>query len=121
MRTTQGVVHIADVTDGTSNTVMLGEKQLNRAVFGTSVDDDESYCTPGWNDDWEVYRWGAGQPAVDSNAPGKKSASRVFGSAHLTGFTSLRGWLGPFHSLFGGSHHLATGLRPQRSPASQPE
>ena len=73
MRTTQGVVHIADVTDGTSNTVMLGEKQLNRAVFGTSVDDDESYCTPGWNDDWEVYRWGAGQPAVDSNAPGKKS------------------------------------------------
>jgi prepilin-type N-terminal cleavage/methylation domain-containing protein len=87
MRTTQGVVHIADVTDGTSNTVMLGEKQLNRAVFGTSVDDDESYCTPGWNDDWEVYRWGAGPPAADVNVPGERTASRVFGSAHLTGFT----------------------------------
>lgn len=87
MRTTQGVVHIADVTDGTSNTVMVGEKQLNRATFGTSVDDDESYCTPGWNDDWEVYRWGAGSPASDTNAPGETTASRVFGSAHYTGFT----------------------------------
>ena len=86
MRTTCGAVHIADVVDGTSNTVMLGEKQLNRASFGTSTDDNESYCTPGWNDDWEVYRWGAALPAPDVNRPGDRSASHVFGSAHTAGF-----------------------------------
>jgi prepilin-type N-terminal cleavage/methylation domain-containing protein len=86
-RTTCGLVHLADVVDGTSNTVMLGEKQLNQGAFGTSTDDNESYCTPGWNGDWEVYRWGAALPAADVNRPGDQSASHVFGSAHAAGFT----------------------------------
>ena len=87
MRSTRGVVRVADVVDGTSNTVMLGEKQLNRAMFGLSIDDNESYCTPGWNDDWEVYRWGADAPEPDCHAPGHTAPSRVFGSAHPGGFT----------------------------------
>jgi prepilin-type N-terminal cleavage/methylation domain-containing protein len=87
MRTIHGVVRIADVTDGTSNTVMLGEKQLNSAMFGLSADDNESYCTPGWNGDWEVYRWGAALPEPDCNSPGMTASSRVFGSAHASGFT----------------------------------
>jgi len=87
MRSTCGVIHLADVVDGTSNTVMLGEKQLNHAAFGTGTDDDESYCTPGWNGDWEVYRWGAALPAADVNRPADTSASHVFGSAHVAGFT----------------------------------
>lgn len=91
MRTTRGVVRIADVTDGTSNTVLLGGKQLNRAAFGASADDNASYCTPGWNGDWEVYRWGAAPPAPDRNLPGDVSASRVFGSAHAGGFTCAFG------------------------------
>ena len=74
MRTIHGVVRIADVTDGTSNTVMLGEKQLNRAMFGESTDDNESFCTPGWNGDWEVYRWGAELPAPDFQRPGRHDA-----------------------------------------------
>jgi prepilin-type N-terminal cleavage/methylation domain-containing protein len=86
MRTTRGVVRIADVTDGTSNTVMLGEKRLHRAMFGLSADDNASYCTPGWNGDWDVYRWGAAVPAPDRNFPGDHSASQVFGSAHTGGF-----------------------------------
>lgn len=91
MRTTRGVVRVADVTDGTSNTVMLGEKQLNRAMFGVSADDNASYCTPGWNGDWEVYRWGAGVPHPDRTAPGDVSPSRVFGSAHASGFACAFG------------------------------
>ncbi len=87
MRTTQGVVRVADVTDGMSNTVMLGEKQLNPAMFGQSIDDNESYCTPGWNGDWEVYRWGAAVPAPDMSVPGDITPSYVFGSAHTVGFT----------------------------------
>jgi prepilin-type N-terminal cleavage/methylation domain-containing protein len=86
MRTTRGVVRVEDVVDGTSNTLMLGEKQLNRAAFGVSRDDNEPYCTPGW-DDWEVYRWGADGPAPDADRPGDTTPSRIFGSAHPAGFT----------------------------------
>jgi prepilin-type N-terminal cleavage/methylation domain-containing protein len=86
MRTTHGVVRICDVADGASNTVMLGEKQLNIAMFGRSMDDNESYATPGWNKDWEVYRWGAAPPAPDYGRFGDIRPSRVFGSAHPNGF-----------------------------------
>jgi prepilin-type N-terminal cleavage/methylation domain-containing protein len=89
MRTTRGVVRIADVTDGTSGTVLLGEKQMNRAMFGQSTDDNESYCTPGWNGDWEVYRWGAALPAPDFNTAGDSDPSHLFGSAHTAGFTCV--------------------------------
>jgi prepilin-type processing-associated H-X9-DG protein len=65
---------------------MVGEKQLNRAMFGQSTDDNESYCTPGWNGDWEVYRWGATAPAPDSSYSGDITPSRAFGSAHSSGF-----------------------------------
>ena len=87
MRTTRGVVRIAVVIDGTSNTVLVGEKQMNRATFGQSTDDNESYCTPGWNGDWEVYRWGAAAPAADFSLPGSTTPSHLFGSAHASGFT----------------------------------
>jgi prepilin-type processing-associated H-X9-DG protein/prepilin-type N-terminal cleavage/methylation domain-containing protein len=75
---------LADVLDGTAATVLVAEKRLNAAALGAARDDDESYCTPGW-DDWEVYR-GAGQPAPDFHAPGHLQPSREFGSAHSTGF-----------------------------------
>lgn len=87
MRTTRGVVRMGDVIDGTSNTVLVGEKQMNRAAFGHSTDDNESYCTPGWNGDWEVYRRGHLGPAPDFNTPGSTTPSQLFGSAHPSGFT----------------------------------
>jgi prepilin-type processing-associated H-X9-DG protein len=55
-------------------------------MFGRSSDDNESYCTPGWNGDWEVYRWGADPPAPDFTAPDEVAPSRVFGSSHVPGF-----------------------------------
>ncbi len=87
MRSTRGAVRFADVIDGTSNTVLVGEKQMNRAAFGLSTDDNESYCTPGWNGDWEVYRWGAAAPAPDFSFPSSTTPSHLFGSAHPSGFT----------------------------------
>jgi prepilin-type N-terminal cleavage/methylation domain-containing protein len=86
MRSTHGVVRIEDVIDGASTTVMVGEKQLNRAMFGQSIDDSESYSTSGWNEDWGAYRWGAAAPAADTEAPGETGPSTAFGSAHACGF-----------------------------------
>jgi prepilin-type processing-associated H-X9-DG protein len=86
VRTGVGVVRFTDIVDGASQTVLLGEKQLNRAMLGLSADDNEPYATPGWNDDWDVYRWGAEPPAADRMQPNSLEGSRVFGSAHPHGF-----------------------------------
>lgn len=58
-----GPIGLADVTDGLSNTVMVGEKRLKRDRFGVSYDDNESWANPGW--DTEIYR----QAAADKDRP----------------------------------------------------
>jgi Tfp pilus assembly protein PilE len=88
-RTGRGLVRRTDAVDGANCTVLLAEKQMNHAMFGKSRDDDESYATAGWNNDWEVYRWGAASPAADVNTPGACDPSQVFGSAHRQGFTTV--------------------------------
>jgi prepilin-type N-terminal cleavage/methylation domain-containing protein/prepilin-type processing-associated H-X9-DG protein len=86
MMTPLGAIRLLDVTDGTSSTALLGEKRLNRNAFGTAIDDNEAYCVPGWNADYDVYRT-AGQPAADFvGAAGESPANTVFGSAHSSGF-----------------------------------
>jgi Tfp pilus assembly protein PilE len=89
MRSTLGVVRVDDVSDGLRTTLLLGEKQLNRATLGTSLDDNESYCTPGWNSDWEVYRAGLNPPEPDRELPGNTDPSQVFGGPHPGGFLCL--------------------------------
>jgi prepilin-type N-terminal cleavage/methylation domain-containing protein/prepilin-type processing-associated H-X9-DG protein len=83
-------VRIADVIDGTSNTVMVAEKQMNVRTFGRSLDDNEPYSRAGWNGDWEVYRWGAASssPAKDyrGDDDDDDTAAHRFGSSHPSGF-----------------------------------
>jgi len=67
-----GPVRLADITDGTSNTLMLSEKRLKLAhlnAASTTYDDNESAYTPGW--DTDIYR----RAVADPDTPGRRGPS----------------------------------------------
>jgi len=80
-------VGVAEVRDGTSNTVLAGEKCLNIGLLGQSQSDDDSGYVDGW--DWDNIRWGYFQPSPDWN----NSNSGVAHSGYV-----------PFRGAFGSSH-----------------
>src|SRR5205085_8101154 len=86
----------ASIPDGTSNTIMLGEKQLNVTRFGRTYDDNEPYVAPGW--DSEIFRLGSASypPQHDRFHPSYTNAdpdvgSDHFGSSHPLGFNACLG------------------------------
>ena len=78
-------VKIAEVTDGTSTTYMVGEKYLDadRYFTGTDYGDNQSlFC--GWNsDNFRTTLVSSGKPMQDQ--PGYMN-EQIFGSAHSGGF-----------------------------------
>ncbi len=88
-----GAVTFADIPDGTSNTILVGEKRMN-ASFATTecqADDNDGYVG-GMQDD--VSRWGAFPPALDVTGP-IADPSNIhpqifqFGSSHRAGFQAV--------------------------------
>ena len=77
----------ADVTDGTSNTYLLGEKYVNHDHYedGQDVGDNESALI---GDDRDITRWGGPQVAPYPALPDTPGYSDdlIFGSAHSNGF-----------------------------------
>jgi prepilin-type N-terminal cleavage/methylation domain-containing protein/prepilin-type processing-associated H-X9-DG protein len=76
-------IRIADITDGTSNTVMVGEKQVGQSVLGTAGGDNEVYVNAGWDED--VVRTGDLAPQPDYLHPDSTQPtfwSQRFGSSH---------------------------------------
>ena len=85
MRTVNGVIYTAsmtryaDITDGTNNTYLLGEKYLDPDHYNDGLDGTDN--EPIYNGfDWDFERWAdiglvQDQPGQDLDAP--------FGSAHL--------------------------------------
>jgi prepilin-type N-terminal cleavage/methylation domain-containing protein len=72
-----------DIPDGTSNTVMLGDKQLAVRKFGQTYDDNEPCVAPGW--DSEIFREGSAsiRPLHDDFHPSYTNVDPYVGSAHF--------------------------------------
>ncbi|GIX01226.1 MAG: prepilin-type N-terminal cleavage/methylation domain-containing protein [Thermogutta sp.] len=92
--------------DGSSNTIMVGEKALHPKSFGSEGGDNERWNNAGWDED--VIRWGAFRksdgteygltPIPDNKAPYNPGS----------GWTTVvdvdgRAW-GQWHPFFGSSH-----------------
>src|SRR5258708_25127169 len=72
-------VRIMEITDGTSNTLLIGEKRMNRSLLGAKQPDDNQGYTCGFN--YDTIRKTARPPAPDYFAPIGDGAG-LFGSAH---------------------------------------
>jgi prepilin-type N-terminal cleavage/methylation domain-containing protein len=82
-----GSVREAMISDGSSKTLLLGEKCLNRGLLGKDQTDDDAGWVDGW--DWESVRWSVFQPQPDFYDSATSSAHSgyvvehsSFGSAH---------------------------------------
>jgi prepilin-type processing-associated H-X9-DG protein len=76
---------LADITDGTSNTIMVGEKRmyLSQCSGNCQPDDNDGYVG-GFQDD--VVRWGVWPPDRDMRQGcTTPTASQQFGSSHAGG------------------------------------
>jgi prepilin-type N-terminal cleavage/methylation domain-containing protein len=70
---------MADITDGTSNTLLVADKRLNRAFLGQPQHDDNEGYTAGWDKD--TIRKTDAPPAPDFTGTG--DGDRLFGSSHV--------------------------------------
>lgn len=73
-------VRIAEITDGMSNTCLLGDKRLNRTRLGTPQPDDNEGFTCGWNED--TMRRTTRQPHPDFVGDPTLFGGEMFGSSH---------------------------------------
>lgn len=79
------------MSDGTSNTLLIGEKQTNVKNFGSSGGDNEPYVNSGWDQD-QIRRGGlTNGPAHDYDHPVEPPTfwSERFGSSHAGSFNGL--------------------------------
>jgi len=99
-----GPISFANVTDGLSSTVMIGEKRIKLDRLGVSHHDNESWANPGW--DCEIYRVATNdldRPATDRGPspdiavtdptifPDINSGLFQFGSSHPKGINVVMG------------------------------
>jgi prepilin-type N-terminal cleavage/methylation domain-containing protein/prepilin-type processing-associated H-X9-DG protein len=86
VRSNKAPLRLTDISDGTANTVMVGEKQLNKAFLNQFPCDDNNAYTDGW--DWDIIRWGNSPPAPDFFGP-SDCGHLVFGSSHTEGANTV--------------------------------
>jgi prepilin-type N-terminal cleavage/methylation domain-containing protein/prepilin-type processing-associated H-X9-DG protein len=74
---------IAQVKDGTTNTILLGEKRMNTAMLGKMQANDNEGYTCGWNHD--TLRYTNRVPLPDFQNSGGDPGDDRFGSSHSAG------------------------------------
>src|SRR5262245_1097017 len=79
-------VPIATITDGTSNSLLVGEKRLSTALIGPYQGAGNAGYSCGF--DHHAERRTTYQPAPDTMAPGGWGEER-FGSPHTGGFNTI--------------------------------
>jgi prepilin-type N-terminal cleavage/methylation domain-containing protein/prepilin-type processing-associated H-X9-DG protein len=77
-------VRITDITDGTSNTLLLGDKRANRRLLGEPHPGDDVGYTSGW--DYNTVRRTDLQPLSDYSGDGE--GKKRFGSSHIGRFNA---------------------------------
>jgi prepilin-type N-terminal cleavage/methylation domain-containing protein len=92
---------LAEITDGTSSTLLAGDKRLNRGLLGRPNDDDDTGYTTGFDPD--VIRQTELPPAPDYFAA-SGDGGRRFGSSHTSGFNAV--------FADGSIHHLTYSVDP---------
>lgn len=89
-RSCKNSIDLSAFVDGTSNTLLVGEKQTNTNNFGSSGGDNEAYVNSGWDQD--EIRWGAigNNPQPDFLHPVEPPTfwSGRFGSSHDGAFNA---------------------------------
>ncbi len=82
---TRSEIRFKDITRGTSNTYMIGEKYLNRDHYTTGADPSDNECMFSGMDN-DVCRVTFGTPRQDRKG---FSSTTIFGSVHSDGFQML--------------------------------
>ena len=77
---------MADITDGTSSTLLVGDKRLNLSKLGQPQNDDDTGYATGFDND--VVRYTNRAPLPDYNAPTGDGDWR-FGSSHIGRFNAV--------------------------------
>jgi prepilin-type N-terminal cleavage/methylation domain-containing protein/prepilin-type processing-associated H-X9-DG protein len=77
---------LADITDGTAGTLLVGDKRLNRKALGRWQEDDNEGYTAGWDED--TMRRSDIAPARDKN-DSSGDGGEMFGSSHTSGFNAV--------------------------------
>jgi prepilin-type N-terminal cleavage/methylation domain-containing protein/prepilin-type processing-associated H-X9-DG protein len=78
---------IADVIDGTSNTLLVAEKRLNRSNLGQPQSDDNLGYSAGWDED--TIRRSDRLPFPDYSGPTTANDLDRFGSSHPGRFNAV--------------------------------
>lgn len=89
---------LADVTDGTSNSIMVSEKAIPKGRYGADGGDNERWNNNGWDEDsirWHFPPMSDSDPRnrayVDMTASSGTVWRRYFGSAHTVGLNAAFG------------------------------